>query len=62
MRQNPDVPDQNVSAVFATDYTLSKFMLANGHGVIALTGRAHFQGKVAFFFVDFSAKCTRELR
>ncbi len=32
-----------------TDYTLRKFMSANGYGIISVTGRAHCQHQVAFF-------------
>ncbi len=41
--------------LFDFDYTLwEKFMSANGHGIIALTGRAHCQRKVAFFFFNLT--------
>ena len=33
-----------------------KFMWANGHGIIALTGRAHCQRQVAFFYWPFACK------
>ncbi len=36
--------------VLVTDYTLRNIMSANDQGIVAVTGRAHCQRQVAFFY------------
>ncbi len=38
------------SIAFVSDYTLGKIVSANRRGIFALTGRAHCQRQVAFFY------------
>ncbi len=38
--------------VLVTDYTIRKMISANDQGSVAVTGRAHCQHQVAFFFLS----------